>query len=243
MNQLRDLLKHELEDLYSAEEQILKALPDMIEKAKDQQLKKALKDHLKVTEVHKKRLDQVLAEMNKGREDEGKNNGQSGGFLSGLFGGGKETCKGMEGLIKEGTKVMGEDMEADVMDAAIIGAAQKIEHYEIASYGTVRAYAEELGLKNIEKILRTTRDEEYEADTLLNQLALNRLNLEAIEGGTQTKGSSKGNNSSKRSTNSSKSSGKKNQKTKSESKKGSSKTRTNKSKSGSKTKSRSRAKA
>ena len=182
MNQLKDLLKHELNDLYSAEEQIIEALPEMIEKAKDKQLKKSLRDHLKVTETQKKRLDQVLKKLGDGSEEDSENRRKSNGFLSGLFSG-KQVCKGVEGLIKEGKKVMSEDMEHDVMDAAIIASTQKIEHYEIAAYGTVRAWAEQIGLRDVEKLLRTTLEEEYEADTVLNELALGRLNIEALHSG------------------------------------------------------------
>ena len=170
MNQLKDLLTHEIHDLYSAEEQILKALPAMIEKAKDRKLKKALQDHLKTTESQKQRLDKLLPIL----EDASSKKG----LFSGLFG--SKKCKGMQGLIDEGEKVMGEKMDPDVMDAAIVGCAQKIEHYEICGYGTTRAYAEELGLNEIEKVLRTTLDEEYAADDLLTVLAVGRLNKEAI---------------------------------------------------------------
>ena len=180
MNQLKDLLKHEIQDLYSAEEQIIEALPAMIEKAKDSRLKKSLRDHLQVTELQKKRLDEVLLRL-EGPEAETKNSNKKTGFFASLFGGsGKQVCKAMEGLITEGEKIMAEDMTADVMDAAIIAAAQKIEHYEIASYGTVRAYAEELNLDEVEKLLKQTLDEEYEADDLLTNLAVSRLNREAI---------------------------------------------------------------
>ena len=169
MNQLKDLLKHELNDLHSAEEQIIEALPGMIEKAKDRKLKKILQDHLKVTELQKQRLDKVIDNMD---EDTGKK-----GFFSGLFG--SKKCKGMQGLIAEGEKVMAEDMSPDVMDAAIAACAQKIEHYEIAGYGTARAYAAELKLDELEKTIKTTLDEEYEADDLLTTLAMSRLNKDA----------------------------------------------------------------
>ena len=169
MNQLKDLLTHEIHDLYSAEEQIIEALPAMIEKAKDRKLKKALQDHLKITESQKQRLDKLLPMLD---EESPKK-----GLFSGLFG--SKKCKGMQGLIDEGEKVMGEEMDPDVMDAAIVGCAQKIEHYEICGYGTARAYAEELGLKEIEKALKTTLDEEYAADDLLTVLAVGRLNKEA----------------------------------------------------------------
>ena len=174
MNQLKDLLKHEISDLYSAEEQIIDALPAMIEKAGDRKLKKALQDHLKVTETQKRRLDEVqkMLELEPARK----------GFLSALF---AKKCKGMQGLIEEGEKVMGEEMDPDVMDAAIVGCAQKIEHYEICGYGTARAYAEELGLSKVEKALKTSLDEEYESDDLLTELAVGRLNKEATPRGNR----------------------------------------------------------
>ncbi len=123
MKDLKDLLKHEIMDLYSAEEQIIDALPKMIEKANDPALKKALQEHLKVTRTQKNRLDkvqQLLREKGEEAPDTKR------GFLSGLFGGGGHKCKGTEGLIQEGEKIMGEDMNPEVMDAAIIASAQKV---------------------------------------------------------------------------------------------------------------------
>ena len=174
MNQLKDLLKHEINDLYSAEEQIIEALPAMIEKAGDRKLKKALQDHLKVTEKQKQRLTEVQKRLE--LEPAKK------GFLSALF---SKKCQGMQGLIEEGEKVMREEMDPDVMDAAIVGCAQKIEHYEICGYGTARAYAEELGLSEVEKALKTSLDEEYESDDLLTELAVGRLNKEATPRGSR----------------------------------------------------------
>ncbi|MBA2250373.1 MAG: ferritin-like domain-containing protein [Chitinophagaceae bacterium] len=176
MIDLRDLLKHEILDLYSAEEQIIEGLPKMIEKANNADLKKALRDHLKVTEQQKDRLDKVKQFF--GEEDEG--NQEKKGFFSRLFGGsGGEKCKGTEGLIKEGEKMMGEDMSPEVMDAAIIASAQKIEHYEISGYGTAAAYARQLGMQEVERLLTTTLDEEYLADDSLTILAVGRLNIKA----------------------------------------------------------------
>lgn len=171
MNQLRGLLKHEIKDLYSAEEQIIDALPKMIEKANDKNLKKALQDHLQVTRKQKGRLDDALEALDEERKEEGES-------VFGLFKG-EQKCLAMEGLISEGEKLMKEDMSADVSDAAIIAAAQKIEHYEISSYGTARAYAQELNLDKVEELLRQTLDEEYEADNLLSQLAESRVNQHA----------------------------------------------------------------
>ena len=173
MNSLSNLLAHEIVDLYSAEEQIIEALPLMIEKTQNQDLKKALKEHLKITEQQKKRLEKVFKQLEK--ED-----GSSEESL------GDSECLGMKGLIEEGQKIMSEEMEPDVMDAAIIAAAQKIEHYEISSYGTACAYARELELKEIEKQLQQTLDEEYTADDLLTELAVGYVNEESgTEGGEE----------------------------------------------------------
>jgi len=179
MNDLKDLLKHEILDLYSAEEQIIEALPLMIEKAQNKDLKRALSNHLKITEEQKKRLDKVKQlvtdEKKPEQEDEKK------GFFSRLFSGteGKQKCRGMEGLIDEGQKIMAEDISPEALDAAIIGCAQKIEHYEISGYGTAKAYAKELQLKDVEKPLDETLAEEYEADKRLTELAVGRLNTQA----------------------------------------------------------------
>lgn len=171
---LEDLLKHEILDLYSAEEQIIDSLPKMIDKAADPQLKSALSTHLVVTQRHKDRLESIknsFLESNKETDN---------GFFSNLFGGSNSVkCKGTEGLIKEAEKMMGEDMTPEVRDAAIIAAAQKIEHYEIAGYGTARAYAIELNLDDIAAQLEETLDEEYEADDLLTDLAVGQVNIDA----------------------------------------------------------------
>jgi len=173
---LEELLKHELKDLYSAETQIIDALPDMIDGAKNADLKKALRDHLKVTKAQKDRLDKIQELLG-----EEKQAPERKGFFANLFGSneGEEHCKAMEGLIKEGNALLEEDMDEDVMDAAIIAAAQKIEHYEIASYGTARAYALELKLGDIAKLLEQTLNEEYKADDSLTKLALSKVNIDA----------------------------------------------------------------
>lgn len=193
---LKELLKHEILDLYSAEEQIIDALPKMVDKASNAQLKKALRDHLKVTEVQKARLEEIKGLMSEKEEKDSEKKG----FFSKLFGGaGGEKCKGTEGLIKEGEKMMGEDMTREVMDAAIIGAAQKIEHYEISGYGTAVAYARELGLSNITGLLKQTLDEEYAADDSLTKLAVGNLNAEAESAApASSKESSSGNKESKK---------------------------------------------
>ena len=179
MNHLRDLLKHEIEDLYSVEEQIIEALPAMIDKAANKTLKASLSDHLKVTQTQKDRLDKVHEILNEGQPEENKKKG----FLSNLFGGGKHKCKGMEGIIDEGKKVMATDMNVEVLDAAIIACTQKIEHYEICGYGTARSYARELNLPQVATLLEQTLNEEYAADDKLTLLAESRINKEAETAG------------------------------------------------------------
>ncbi len=186
MNDLSDLLKHEIQDLYSAEEQIVSALPNMIEKAKNPDLKKALKDHLQATRQHLSRLEQVKTQLGGEKENGGENKG----LFSRLFRS-RQVCRGMQGLIEEGNKVMGEDMHPDVLDAAIIASAQKIEHYEICAYGTVRTFARELGLEKAAQLLEQTLNEEYGADDLLTQLAVMHINREAeTASGTTARGAS-----------------------------------------------------
>lgn len=182
MNDLKDLLKHEVQDLYSAEEQIITALPEMVEKAKNPDLKKALQNHLKVTKQQLSRLEQVLNML--GDPEERTENK---GLLSRLFKS-RQVCKGMQGLIEEGNKVLAEDMHPDVMDAAIIASAQKIEHYEICGYGTARTFARELNLEQVAQMLEQTLEEEYEADDLMTELAVSRINKQAEKGAGKTSG-------------------------------------------------------
>jgi ferritin-like metal-binding protein YciE len=175
MNDLRDLLKHEIEDLQSVEDQILEALPKMIDKANNPDLKRALSEHLKVTEQHKTRLEKIMKEVQKGGEG---SNGKKKGIL-GIFGGGKHVCKGMKGIIEEGEKIMNADISPEALDAAIIASAQKVEHYEICGYGTARTFARELGMEQIARQLEQTLNEEYAADDLLTNLAVMGVNEEA----------------------------------------------------------------
>ena len=189
MKDLQDLLKHEVMDLYSAEEQIIEALPKMIQKATAPALKNALQEHLQITEKQKARLDEVQSLL-RGKDEKAPENKR--GFLSGLFGGGGHKCKGTQGLIEEGEKVMGENMNPEVMDAAIIGCAQKIEHYEICGYGTAKAFALELGLDRVAALLDETLKEEYDADDRLTILAVGELNEKAERadrGGARSGGS------------------------------------------------------
>lgn len=176
MKDLKDLLKHEVMDLYSAEEQIIEAMPKMIQKAAAPALKTALQEHLQITEKQKLRLDEVQSLL---RDKDEKAPESKRGFLSGLFGGGGHKCKGTQGLIEECEKLVSEPMNAEVMDAAIIGCAQKIEHYEICGYGTAKAFALELGLDRVAALLDETLKEEYDADDRLTILAVGELNEKA----------------------------------------------------------------
>ena len=155
---LQKLYVEELRDLHSAERQIIQALPKMIKAATSPDLKAGLEEHLEVTREHLARLDQIFEKL--GKKGTGKK------------------CKGMEGVIADGKEVLEEDMADDVRDAAIISAAQHVEHYEMAGYGTVRTYAQLLGEKEAMKLLQTTLDEEGDADKKLTKLA-EKINVEA----------------------------------------------------------------
>ena len=158
MESLRDLFVEELKDLYSAENQILKALPKMIKKAASKELKNGFEQHLKETQGHVERLDKIFQELDESPR-------------------GKK-CKGMEGVIADGKELMEEDAEPEVMDAGLIGAAQHVEHYEMAGYGCVRTYAELLGHSNFVELLQKTLDEEKATDEKLTQLA-RKINVQA----------------------------------------------------------------
>ena len=160
MNPLEELLVDELKDLYSAENQIIKALPRMAKAATSPELRRAFERHLEETRRQVERLDQI------GEELEMKMTGKK--------------CKGMEGLIAEGKELIEEDLEEDALDAGLIGAAQKVEHYEIAAYGTARTHAEMLGFKKVAKLLQQTLNEEGATDKKLTQLAENVINYEAV---------------------------------------------------------------
>lgn len=159
MRNLKDLFEHQLKDLYSAETQLSKALPKMKENANDDKLKKAFETHLKETEGHVIRLEEVCSKL--GIKPTG------------------ETCKAMEGLVKEAESFLKEDTEKDVRDAGLIAEAQRVEHYEISGYGTAVRYAKELGHDDIAATLKKTLDEEYHADDLLTELAEERVNRKA----------------------------------------------------------------
>lgn len=162
---LQSLLTHELKDLYSAEKQIAKALPKMARKASDPQLKQALEQHERVTKTQIERLEKACEMIDV------KPSGVK--------------CAAMEGIIEEGKKIMEENLPDDVMDAALIGAAQRVEHYEIAGYGTARTYARRLGHNDLARLLQTTLDEEGATDKKLTQIAESHVNREAIGAGAR----------------------------------------------------------
>lgn len=151
MNSLSDLLEDELKDLYSAEKQLLKALPKMAKKATTPALQKAFTSHLKETEGHVARLEKIgeLLEVK----------------LTG------KVCKAMQGLVEEGSEVIKENGTPSVLDAALIGAGQRVEHYEIAAYGATRAMAQALGQTKVVSLLQQTLDEEGAADKKLTAIA------------------------------------------------------------------------
>jgi ferritin-like metal-binding protein YciE len=160
LSTLRELFIDELKDVYSAEKQITAALPKMIKGAENSKLASALQDHLRVTEGHVERLDQILQSLGK----------KSGG----------KKCHGMEGLLEEGSELLKEKGEPEVLDAGIIAAAQKVEHYEIATYGTLATWAEILGESEAQALLEQTLGEEKEADQLLSQIARSVVNAGAL---------------------------------------------------------------
>ena len=158
INNLQQLFVDQLRDLYDGEQQITEALPKLIEKAENPQLKDALQEHLDVTRTQIQRLErifQALDEKPKG-----------------------ETCKGMKGVIKEGDELVSKGKNPGVIDASIIASAQRVEHYEIAGYGTVRTYAQLLGKQKFVQLLEQTLAEEKEADIALSQIA-DTANVEA----------------------------------------------------------------
>src|SRR5256886_9510873 len=160
LDTLEKLYISEIRDRYSAENQLLKALPKMAKGASSPELKDAFEKHLKQTKGHVQRLEQLFEQLD--QSPKGK------------------TCHGMKGLIEEGSEILKEDGEDSVLDAGIIVAAQKVEHYEIASYGSVRTFADLLGKKKAAELLQTTLDEESEANKLLNGLAESIVNPEAL---------------------------------------------------------------
>jgi ferritin-like metal-binding protein YciE len=169
MKTLQDLFVDQLRDMYYAEKQMVKSLTKMAKKANSDKLKKALEDHLSETEKQVDRLDQVFEKLE-------------------LTARGK-TCHAMDGIIDEAKEIMNEDADPHVLDAGIIAAAQKGEHYEIASYGTLRTYAEMLGYKKVASLLQETLDEESNTDKKLTKLAQS-INQEAMEASGSSSSSS-----------------------------------------------------
>ena len=167
MESLQELYVSELKDLYSAEKQLIKALPKMVKNATNPQLRKAFSDHLDETEGHVDRLEKIFQ-------------------MLGEKAGGKK-CKGMEGLIDEARELLEEDASDEVIDAGLISKAQHVEHYEMAGYGTVRTYAEQLGFRDQAKLLQQTLDEEGKANELLTQIAEGAVNAEAEESEEETR--------------------------------------------------------
>ena len=156
---LKDLYIGELKDLYNAENQLVKALPKMAKAASCGELRQGFEEHLEQTRGHVQRLEKIfesLEENPKGKK-----------------------CVGMEGLVKEGSEVMEEDFEGALLDAALIGAAQRVEHYEIAGYGCARTFARRLGKQQLADLLQETLDEEANADKILTDIAESFVNAEA----------------------------------------------------------------
>jgi ferritin-like metal-binding protein YciE len=148
---LNALLEAELKDLYDAEKRLVKAIPKMAKGATSEELRDALQEHLEVTKGHVQRLEQAFELLQRPAK--------------------AKTCAGMKGLIEEGEEVMSEDATDELMDAAIIGAAQRVEHYEMAAYGTARTFAERLGNQKVASLLQETLDEEKEADEKLTEIS------------------------------------------------------------------------
>jgi ferritin-like metal-binding protein YciE len=157
---LKELYVEELRDIYDAENQLLKALPEMAKAATSEELRSGFEEHLEQTKEHVRRVEQVLNEL--GEKAKGKK------------------CKGMQGLVAEGKEIIEEDFEDQVKDAALISAAQRVEHYEIAAYGTVRTFAEILGEQDAVSLLEKTLQEEKETDEKLTELS-ESINVEAAQ--------------------------------------------------------------
>jgi ferritin-like metal-binding protein YciE len=168
---LNDLLIDELRDLYDAERQLVKAIPKMAKAAESDELRSALEEHLMVTQNQVERLDQIFESL--GEKPTGKK------------------CAAMHGLIEEGQEAVSAKGDRNVRDAAIIGAAQKVEHYEMAAYGTARTHAETLGQTETASLLQQTLDEEGEADKKLTELAETLINQQAAESAGGSAGSSR----------------------------------------------------
>ena len=159
-NSLQELFIEQLQDLYDAEQQIIKALPKMIDATDSEELRSALTEHLEVTKTQAERIEKICEELDE--EPEG------------------DKCKGMAGVIQEGSDHMKQVKDPDVRDAVIIAGAQRVEHYEIAGYGTARTFANLLGYEEAANMLQETLDEEKEADSTLTSIA-EKINMEAAD--------------------------------------------------------------
>jgi ferritin-like metal-binding protein YciE len=159
LDSLHDLYVYEIKDLYNAEQQLIKALPRMAEAASSPELQRAFQNHLEQTKAQTQRLEQIFQKL--GEPAKG------------------QKCKGMEGIIDEGEDLVDEDAPPAVCDAALIGTAQRVEHYEIACYGIARTYARRLGLEDHAQLLQQTLDEEADTDKRLTSLAESYINEEA----------------------------------------------------------------
>jgi ferritin-like metal-binding protein YciE len=159
MDNLEKLWTEELKDLYDAEKQITEALPKMASKAETAELRQAFEEHLRQTEEHVRRLEEAFEELDMGNP--------------------RKKCKGVQGLLTEGEEMMKEASDAMTRDAALIAAAQKVEHYEIAGYGTVVSYAQQLNYPEIAERLQQTLDEEKETDHKLTKIAESKVNVNA----------------------------------------------------------------
>jgi len=164
LNSLQDLFQDQLADLYDAENQLVKALPKMAEAASSPRLQSAFREHLEQTKGHVERLQQVFEQL--GSKAKGK------------------TCQAMEGLIEEGSELMEEKADPSVLDAGLIAAAQKVEHYEMAGYGCLYTWAEQLGHGQAAQLLKQTLSEEEQTDKKLTQIAEGMVNLQAAGSGS-----------------------------------------------------------
>lgn len=159
-NNLQDLFVQQLKDLYDAEQQLTKALPQMAEAANSSSLRNAFNEHWRQTQDHVRRLEQVFRGINCEPES--------------------ESCPAMKGMIKEGQDMISAKGDPAVRDAGLIAAAQRVEHYEIAGYGTVRTFAQQMGRDDLAQILQQTLDEEGEADKMLTSIAQRGINQQAV---------------------------------------------------------------
>jgi ferritin-like metal-binding protein YciE len=159
MENLMDLYVHELRDLHNAESQIINALPKMIKAATHDELRNAFEDHFEKTKKQKERLENIFSDLNEEPND--------------------VKCKGIEGIIKESEELLKNDTDSEVLDAVLIASAQRVEHYEMAAYGTARSFAARLGRSHDVRLLQETLDEEGEADYKLTSIAERIVNAEA----------------------------------------------------------------